>query len=346
MPLPPDVHAPFRHEAVLYAGEGAFLAGTVPFIREGVARGEPVLVVVGARKIARLRAALGADGAHVQFADMAAVGRNPARIIPAWEAFVHAHAGRPVRGIGEPIGPERGAAELVECHHHEALLNLAFARTPAFELLCPYDTAALDPAVVAHARRTHPRTRRDGCAHDSDDYDALLSATLAQPLDEPHGPVRTLGIDRHALTAARATVARFAAGAGLRGRRLSDLVLAVSEITGNSVRHGGGTGVLRVWREDDRVVCDVRDAGRISDPLAGRRRPEPGQPGGYGLWLANQLCDLVQIRALARGGAVRLHMRLDGAAAAPSSPITSPAPAPRASVAAWSPHVRRPRPTG
>ena len=34
-----------------------------------------------------------------------------------------------------------------------------------------------------------------------------------------------------------------------------------------------------------------------------------GQPGGYGLWLANQLCDLVQIRSLPAGTAVRLHMR-------------------------------------
>ena len=57
-------------------------------------------------------------------------------------------------------------------------------------------------------------------------------------------------------------------------------------------------------------MCEVADAGRILDPLAGRRRPEPGQLGGYGLWLANQLCELVQVRTFAGGGAVRAHMRL------------------------------------
>jgi anti-sigma regulatory factor (Ser/Thr protein kinase) len=38
--------------------------------------------------------------------------------------------------------------------------------------------------------------------------------------------------------------------------------------------------------------------------------PEPGQLGGRGLWLANQLCDLVQIRCSPAGATVRLRMRL------------------------------------
>jgi hypothetical protein len=43
----------------------------------------------------------------VKFVDMAKLGRNPARIIPAWQKFVDQHSGygRPVRGIGEPFGP-------------------------------------------------------------------------------------------------------------------------------------------------------------------------------------------------------------------------------------------------
>jgi hypothetical protein len=41
----------FRHEAPLYAGEVDFLTGTLPFIREGMAAGEPVLVVVSAARI-------------------------------------------------------------------------------------------------------------------------------------------------------------------------------------------------------------------------------------------------------------------------------------------------------
>ena len=45
----------------------------------------------------------------------------------------------------------RSDAELSECYRHECLLNVAFDGTDGFTLLCPYDTATLDPGVVDHA---------------------------------------------------------------------------------------------------------------------------------------------------------------------------------------------------
>ena len=147
----------FCHEAFLYGSEEQFLHGTATFIRDGLAANEPTLVVVDAWKIVLLRGALGKDAEHVQFADMAEVGSNPARIIHAWRDFVDERApGRPVRGIGEPIGPDRNSAQLVECQRHESLLNLAFADTPAFWLMCPYDTEALGLDVVDEALHSHP----------------------------------------------------------------------------------------------------------------------------------------------------------------------------------------------
>ena len=86
-------------------------------------------------------------------------------------------------------------------------------------------------------------------------------------------------------------------------------MLAVNEVATNSVRHGGGRGRLRAWQERDVLICEVRDGGRLDDPLVGRRRPTGAQIGGYGLWLANQVCDLVQLRSRADGCAVRVHMR-------------------------------------
>src|SRR5213078_2999554 len=104
--------------------------------------------------------ALGDDANRVTFADMAKVGANPARIIPAWKAFAADAAGtaarRPFRGIGEPIWAGRSADELIECQRHEALLNLAFVDTPGFRLLCPYDVSSLGPDVLDEARRSHP----------------------------------------------------------------------------------------------------------------------------------------------------------------------------------------------
>lgn len=109
----------------------------------------------------------------------------------------------------------------------------------------------------------------------------------------------------------RRRVEKVAAAAGLDRRAGADLVLAASELAANSVAHGGGAGTLRTWREGDRLVVDLEDAGWISEPLAGRLRPAVTQEGGRGLWLANQLCDLVQIRSSAAGTTVRLQVALD-----------------------------------
>jgi anti-sigma regulatory factor (Ser/Thr protein kinase) len=72
--------------------------------------------------------------------------------------------------------------------------------------------------------------------------------------------------------------------------------------------HGGGTGTLRLWRENGSLLAEVEDRGRIDRPLVGRLRPGIAQEGGRGLWLANQLCDLVQIRSGDAGTVVRLHV--------------------------------------
>ena len=254
------------------------------------------------------------DGAanRVHFADMAEVGSNPARIIPAWREFVtrHAPSGRRLRGIGEPIWAERSAAELAECERHESLLNLAFAGSPSWWLLCPYDTEALDPAVVEEARRTHPFVLEDGVGRESADYYGLesIAAPFAEPLPEPSASAQELALEAGPLEPLRWFVARRAAEAGLGASRLADLVLAVHELATNSLRHGGGRGTLRVWREPGALICEVSDRGRIDQPLVGRERPMGGQTDGRGLWLVNQLCDLVQIRCLPPGSLVRLHM--------------------------------------
>jgi anti-sigma regulatory factor (Ser/Thr protein kinase) len=304
--------AGFRHDALMYSGRDEFVSGCSSFIRDGLAGDEPTLVVVSAEKIGLLREALGPEADRVTFADMDDVGANPARIIPAWREFVNANPGRPIRGIGEPISSERSSAELAECHRHESLLNVAFDGAEGFWLLCPYDTGSLDAEVVEEAHRTHPRTVAAGHESLSDAYAGLelIVAPFADPLPEPPVAAAELAFDVDNLPSVRALVADGAAEHGIVGERGEDLLLAANEIATNSIRHGGGEGVLRIWTEGDTLICDVRDAGGINDPLAGRERPGDDQTGGFGLWLANQACDLVQVRAFADGGAVRLHMRV------------------------------------
>ena len=302
----------FHHEALLYADGSEYLEGTVPFLEEGLRNGEPMLVAVSAERIAAIRRELGPDGDRIRFEDMAELGANPARIIPAWRDFVDARApGQPIRGIGEPIWAGRSPAELIECQRHEALLNVAFARTAAFRLLCPYDTEALDDAVIDEARRSHPCIVHAGTEHSSEAFSGL--AAIETPFDVPLPEVPPDALEREfhreALPSLRGEVAAFGAGAGLSADQASDLALAANEVANNSVRYaGGGGGLMRLWRVDRGVVCEVSDDGRIDMPLAGRIPPRSGQLGGWGLWLANQLCDLVQVRTFPGGSVVRVHM--------------------------------------
>lgn len=307
----------FSHQALFYAGLDEFLAGTVSFVAEAVQREEPVLVAVTRLRAHALRHELGETASLVRFAEMERLGRNPARIIPAWQQFVEDHAGpqSPVRGIGEPVWQGRSAEELAECRRHETLLNLAFAEAPAWELLCPYDSSTLDDEVLEGACHTHPYLCDAASPlRESPDYLAPEQAPLPfhGELLEPDNATFQMRFDLKRLAVVRQVVANQATAAGIPAERTSDLVLSVNELAANSVSYGGGSGLLRVWRSDDALVCEVRDRGRMDDPLVGRRLPSPSQTRGRGVWLANQLCDLVQIRSTsgeaAPGTAVRVRM--------------------------------------
>jgi anti-sigma regulatory factor (Ser/Thr protein kinase) len=250
---------------------------------------------------------------------MADVGANPARIIPAWRDFVNRHrgAGRRLRGIGEPIWNGRSSVELIECQRHESLLNTAFATGYPWWLLCPYDTEAMDPAVIDEARRSHPYVTDGNTFRRSSDYRGLDACgdPFDVPLSEPGSDVHELAFDAFNLVKVRGLAGRFASDAGLAPSRTDNFVLAANEIATNSVMHGGGKGSFRIWRETGALSCEVRDAGHIRNSLVDRELPSADASGSRGLWLANQLCDLVQIRSFPGGTAVRLHMWLKGAAA-------------------------------
>jgi anti-sigma regulatory factor (Ser/Thr protein kinase) len=112
------------------------------------------------------------------------------------------------------------------------------------------------------------------------------------------------------LAAVRAVVYRCALEAGLPEARAVDLVLAVSEVAANTVRHAKSPGSLKIWYDTEEIVCQIQDEGVIADPLAGRRRPSLEAMGGHGLWIVNQVCDEVEIRSDETGTTVRLHMGL------------------------------------
>lgn len=306
-------HTDFLHEAFFYADADEFLAGIVPFLRDGLEAGEAALVAVTRARTEALKAELKDAVEGVRFVEMEDLGRNPARIIPAWRRFVDEHGGsdRPIRGIGEPIWPRRSPAEIDECQRHETLLNYAFWDGPAWRLLCPYDSAGLDDEVLQAAHGSHAFV--SGSASSQEDgagqaVDAGAVAPFAGELPPRPAEATRFDFDQVALHEARALVAAEGGRAGLSADRLFDLVATVGELTANSVMHGGGHGWLSVWREDGDLVVEVEDHGRIEEPLTGRLQPTGFQAGGRGLWMVNHLCDLAQVRSGADGTTVRVRM--------------------------------------
>lgn len=295
---------PFVHPALFYRDEREYLEGTVPFVREGLAAGEAVAVAVPGERLRLVRDALGADADTVRLLDMREAGRNPGRIIPGvLRAFADTRAaGRRVRIVGEPVWAGRSAAEYPACVQHEALINAAF-RGRAVTILCPYDAVRLPAYVLTDAYATHPTVIPGGPRPRSYDPDAAV-ARYNEPLP-PVGDAMTFPFAAESLPTARYAASDEGRRLGLTGVTLDDLALATAELTTNSVLHGGGSGVLRVWAEDGHVLCEVRDGGRMTDPLAGRRPAGRDQRGGRGLLMVHLIADLVRVHTGDDGTTIR-----------------------------------------
>jgi anti-sigma regulatory factor (Ser/Thr protein kinase) len=303
-------HAGFQHDAFVYIDDEEFVRQTAPFVRDGLRAGEVVLAALPQSQIELLRDDLGTEADEVTFVDITTVGRNPARIIPLWRDLLVKHPDSAVRGIGEPAYVGRNEAEFEEAKLHEALLNVAFEHSGPFRLRCPYDASVLSPAL--DPADNHPLVlESDGECRQDATWAEVARQIFRTPLPAapPYAERKKFGLAD--LTDIRAWVNLTARAQGLSYDRIDDLALALHEICTNSIRFGGGRGTLSLWICDRLLICDVEDHGRIDDLLVGRVLPPLDKVGGRGVWLANQLCDLVQIRSGGGFTQVRLHTRLD-----------------------------------
>ncbi len=302
----------FSHEALLYRGSEQWLEAIRAFVEPGLAAGEPVMIAVPRAKHEMLRSRLGGQASAVTLLDMTPLGRNPARLIGAYTEALAAHPGRRAHLVGEPAWPGRTADENAEVIVHEALCNLAFKGLP-YRALCPYDVEAIDPSTLAGVRDTHPLLAEGlGAAHPSPSYTEPVapSPRWPGPLVPPPSGATYARYTLAELRRVRRLVRRRAMAVGLAPAKRRDFVLAVDELATNSILHAGGHGELRIWTSESRLVCEIKDHGHIPDPLAGRIRPPADNGRGRGLWLVNQLADLVQLRTQPGGTTIRIHIAL------------------------------------
>jgi DNA-binding NarL/FixJ family response regulator len=176
-----------RHEALVYSSLDELAVAALPFIREGLARDEHVLVVLREDRSAALRDVLGSDAARVEFGDVVSWYRSPEHAFQQYMSYIDEHlgtAGAPrLRVVAEVLWPESSAtADVAAWKRYEAEISGGMASLPV-SFICAYDTRELPAEIVADARRTHPVLRAADGARPSAHY------------SEPHEFVRSLERD-------------------------------------------------------------------------------------------------------------------------------------------------------
>jgi len=298
----------FSHTALLYRSTEEYHSGLSEFARQAAEADAPLQVVLPRTSTLMARGTFPMLAPRAQLADMTDLGRNPARLIPAGQAFATEHPGERSYYLWEPAWPRRSAAEQNEVVRHEGLCNLAFA-DQAMTVLCLYDAARLSPELINGAELTHPAVISAGQRHESRSYlgPGSIPAGCEEPLPPSAPQAETLTFTDQ-VSQVREFCARHANAAGLGPNRTRDLILAVSEIAANAISYADG-GLIRAWCTDLELICQLEDDGHISEPLAGRLQRPPDALGGHGLWLVNLVCDLVERRSSGGGTVTRLHMR-------------------------------------
>jgi anti-sigma regulatory factor (Ser/Thr protein kinase) len=297
------------HEALIYRDEAEFDAAMRAFLQEAAAAGEPVLVALPGPHLDHVREAFGDVTAEARLEDVAQVGRNPSRLLSMIEEWVASHDGR-ARVVSEVVWPGRSHAEAVEALRHEALVNHALAGSGA-TIMSPFDAEHLDEDILAAVEMTHPTVVEGGRRRAGTSYTDPLSAAFGElwPLKDPPGPVSEHPLEGSLMELRRAIADDPVLGS-LSAERRSDLVFATNEAASNAVKHGNETCVTRIWHDGDEVVTEVSSHARIHDVMAGVRRPAADALQGRGLWLINQLCDLVELRTSGVSGTtLRMHIK-------------------------------------
>jgi anti-sigma regulatory factor (Ser/Thr protein kinase) len=302
------------HRALLYRSDEEFLADTVPFIHDGLERGEPIRIATTDRDAGWLRAALRGDAERVTFEASSQWYQHPARALAVTHRAARAACqdGRRLRIIAEPWWTTRTGPEAKEWIRYESLVNTALAGANV-TLLCTYDVNAVEQEVLTQVSRTHPELVKCGQQRPSPSYTdpAVFNYECnSSPLPELPAPVLWLTFSRpEQLATLRDFVSAQASEIGADSKSVAPFVQAVDEVATNAIEHGGGSGVLQIWTGPRTILCEVSDTGAgLRDPLAGQLPCPPGQLTGCGLWLARQFSDLLELHSDPEGTTVRLHL--------------------------------------
>ncbi len=136
----------------------------------------------------------------------------------------------------------------------------------------------------------------------------MIASLPEHPSPETGPDLLVATFTRDELDAVRHRVGAVSGHHGLSADALSDWVTAVNELMTNAVRHGGGTGTLRLCF-DGRLTCEVHDGGTgfaVAEHLGDRPRPVLSASGGMGLWIVEQMAEVLSVDSGPAGTTVRI----------------------------------------
>lgn len=307
------------HRALLYHDASRFVGAVGAFVRHGLGNGDRVLAAVTPEKETWLREDLGADAELVDFADASVLYVRLGPMFRTVMDYLERH-GTPGRGrvriVAEQALALRAPADRRAYMRYEAASNVAYTRYAA-SVLCPYDAKLLPDEILRDALCTHPRVLEDGRTRPNDrfvDPRSFIRRDVRVGAAPPGTPAHHL--ERlEDVAVARALVRAHAQAAGLAREAIEDLMVAVSEVAANALLHGHAPRRLWSYIDDGTLVCQVHDAGSgLADPLAGYLAPDTTRLNGRGLWLAHQLCDIVEIASDPTGTRIKLHVTVPSTA--------------------------------
>jgi anti-sigma regulatory factor (Ser/Thr protein kinase) len=298
--------ARMRHDLLVHDGEADFEAHVVPFLRAGIADGETVLAVAGSGGHELLADALGPERDAVTFIANDTVYTRPEAALASYDRTLRSlyHRGATtVRAVAVMPVCET-VADWQRWISYEAIVNRALAHHPAW-VVCAYDSRVVDADVVEDLRATHPQL--GGCAcHEYRDPAEIVRERACEPDAAPLAQLRSLPLPIDA-PAFRAQLTAEMSAAGVAADRACEMRLAASEVYGNASRHGCGLRAARAGLVDERFVCELSDHGPgIDDPLTGYLPPREGATGGFGMWVARQATERMDLETTPEGLTVRL----------------------------------------
>ena len=289
------------HEVGFYRSDAEFGALIVPFVEEGVAASQPVILGYDDRKASLLRSWLYDPGAVTFIADDSLYA-TPARAIASyWEMFEElTTAGATQIRIAGDVPHEGNGGRFAGWDRYESAANTVWDQFPVWSR-CLYDAATAAPCVLDIAARTHPRiVLPSGQYQPSSRYQDLVDF---EPLPPDPDPLERSApaIEMSDPSAAQVRHAVTSIGGGqVPDTALQDLMIGVGEAVSNARQHGLPPVTARIWAGSGRLMVHVHDTGPgPGDPLAGLI-PVWGRPGSRegGLWVIHMLeLDVALIRS-------------------------------------------------